>query len=528
MCKISKLLYIIFLMGLISLISCDDGAQQFSSDLENVEEHDEMSQNPYSISKEEALNNLYSFLGDLDESSSRAFSDRTVKSISPIPYSIVKSRSSDGCTEEDTINCENLVYIANFDDEEGYAILAADSRITDKVIAVVEEGNLSDHTLYSALEDMNSDRPIYEDYPLTGEGLFTLPEYGDELFMNPNTVILYNDSVQDTMVGDFFIDDSGAFDDNGKPYTSMVPLGDRESQFTGELCLLYAEDELKGGNSSGTQPLTHRTNNPNDPIYIEDGACTYTDIINDTGWVLKKDVTPLLSGFRAWHQSSPFNDNHPRRRKYIVVGRQRRAPAGCFPLAISKVMAHFRHPDYFVDWNELCASYKSTAGRRAAAALLKFVSDGCGSLYFYAGTFTFPSNATSFMRDMGFNCAHNHGYDFNRIEQMLDNGKPVIISSIPGINLTKSHAWNIDGYKVKERSYTVRTFKGQTLDSSRNITERSELVHCDFGWEGKCNGYYASGVFKLNAPVEKDLTYGSGDNKTNYNHCIKIIDYEKP
>lgn len=54
------------------------------------------------------------------------------------------------------------------------------------------------------------------------------------------------------------------------------------------------------------------------------------------------------------------------------------------------------------------------------------------------------------------------------------------------------------------------------------------MVHCDFGWKGICNGYYVSGVFKLNDPnIEHDPDCSYGGN-TNYNNLLKIIMYDKP
>ena len=54
------------------------------------------------------------------------------------------------------------------------------------------------------------------------------------------------------------------------------------------------------------------------------------------------------------------------------------------------------------------------------------------------------------------------------------------------------------------------------------------MVHCDFGWGGPCNGYFVSGVFKLNSPNnEFDNPYDKGKN-TKYNTLLKIVTYDKP
>ena len=111
---------------------------------------------------------------------------------------------------------------------------------------------------------------------------------------------------------------------------------------------------------------------------------------------------------------------------------------------------------------------------------------------------------------------------------MLDNACPVIIYSVPNINIPKSHCWNIDGYKIKERTITTKTYKNGTLCNTKVEIEKSKMVHCDFGWYSKCNGYYVSGVFKLgDSSVEKD--YGTvHDKDTNYNNYLHIMTYDKP
>lgn len=130
------------------------------------------------------------------------------------------------------------------------------------------------------------------------------------------------------------------------------------------------------------------------------------------------------------------------------------------------------------------------------------------------------------MRSIGLSNAHNKGYDFDIVVNMIDNGKPIIISSVPGINITNSHSWNIDGYKIKER--TVTYFKPGTRDIDYQELDSCKMVHCDFGWRGTCNGYYISGVFKLDDPNSEKDNKNDPKNKTNFNHIIRIITYDKP
>jgi hypothetical protein len=111
---------------------------------------------------------------------------------------------------------------------------------------------------------------------------------------------------------------------------------------------------------------------------------------------------------------------------------------------------------------------------------------------------------------------------------MIDQKAPIIVYSIPDCGLFCSHAWNIDGYKIKSRTVTTKTYKDDSLQKSIVTIETSKMVHCDFGWGGSCNGYYVSGMFKLNSSeIEKDSTFGAGKS-LNYRNYLHLITYTKP
>ncbi len=132
------------------------------------------------------------------------------------------------------------------------------------------------------------------------------------------------------------------------------------------------------------------------------------------------------------------------------------------------------------------------------------------------------------MRNIGFPNAHRHSYRYEMITQMLDNGCPVIIYAMPHLNIFLSHAWLIDGYKIKERTETITTYYGGKVTDERRIKQSVKMVHCDFGWKGSCNGYYTSGIFHLgNKDVERDNPNDKGRSR-HYNNHIKIITYDRP
>ncbi len=506
------------LTALIGLASCED-------DVSSLKETNEAGTAPatstsHLISKEDALNSLYDFLSEQTENG--------LKSISVVDTAEMWSI---GCTAGAGTNkslqtdaqSDALVYVVNFTGESGYAILAADDRISEEVLVISDSGNLSKSAATTAMDAIEDERVIFEGYPTTGEGFFSVSEYPDEIFINPNTVSLYDEDEDDTLVGDFSTDNIGEEDEDG----NLVESTNKSIQTQAEdpniglgMCLTYAKkrvlltpNKLDDGSSSSA------------PSTKTEKSCSSWE---NTGEKSKK----LLETFYSWDQHSPFNDKYPRRRRFGFFGHRRKVPAGCFPLAIAKIMTVLSTPTnlyfngYKIDWSSLSKSYLTSEGRISAATLVYGISVRCKSWYFYEGTFTFPHRAIDFMEEAGFKNVKKYDYNFSRIKNMIDDGKPVIIMAMPKLKVRDSHAWNIDGYKTKTRTITTNTYNGYKLTKSETITETREMVHCDFGWGGKCNGYYVSGIFDLDSE-DNDYDKGYPEKSDYYNRFIKIITYDK-
>ncbi len=76
----------------------------------------------------------------------------------------------------------------------------------------------------------------------------------------------------------------------------------------------------------------------------------------------------------------------------------------------------------------------------------------------------------------------------------------------------------IDGYMEQTRTITKPT---------STSTETRKLMHCNFGWQGDCDGYYVSDVFDLDeGPVEtEDGDIESDDYNSHFNWWYRIIEY---
>lgn len=521
---------LIVLLPFIALLSCQDDV---ISEQINKNEEAHLSSS-HAITVEQALASLSSYFSEGNSETSRGIKMPLVADI----YSVKSHRFAKSRTNADF---EDIVYVANFANEQGYAILAADDRISEKVIAVTEDGSMDPQIMRSASGNPNEEdediRQIFDNYPSTGPGFFTVPECGDEVFMNPNTVSLYDASEDDTLIGNFDDeDDEGAEDENGNPISSNSSFSGIMG-FTAGLCLDYAINEINGSNGDGGSsddddddpsggdpwvPGSGGVWDPKDP--------NRTEVIYNS-WTNISSVSPLFTKYVSWGQHEPFNNLYPKRRKYLIFGNRRKAPAGCFPLALAKIMTYFKYPASFtyngttVNWNDLNTNAYTT-GANSAAALLRGISNACSSIYFYAGTFTFPKNVTSYMRNIGISNSHSKGYNFSLVTEMLDRSCPLIIYSIPNINIFKAHAWNLDGYKVRSREVTIRKFQDNTLKETSTKQETSKMVHCDFGWKGQGNGYYVSGIFKVNNS-SAELDGGRYKDNTNFNHLLKVITYDK-
>lgn len=477
----------------------------------------------YSISPEQALENLEAFM-EGDEELTRSHGEVSVKNIFPVKYSTVTTRAEQSGNE-----CGNLIYVANFEDNAGYALLAADERIPDKVIAVTEEGNLDQETINRVASSSTSGRTIFPGYPTTGPGFFTKEEYGDELFMNPNTVDLYDIISKDTYVGNFdptLPEESGT---RSSGLSANVP--DPAIEIAGTLCAQYAARKIAEFDTTMQLP------DPGDTPLIgtEPGAHRYY-----SDWQVTESKSPLLYRYRYWHQRAPFNNLCPIKRHFPFFWKSRRAYAGCFNLAIAKLLAYFKfpatytHDGYTVDWN-LLNSYTyfdenmPENVQKSAAHLLKGIGEGCRSLYFYGGTFTFPWRATAYMESLGMGKCNHHSYRWEGVYNLINDGRPLIIYACPGINLPKSHCWNIDGYKMKKRNVRIIIFDDNNRAiSDKTETEECNMVHCDFGWRSRSNGYYVSGVFEVGGD-DAELDYGVGNaTPTDFNSFVHLIYYRKP
>lgn len=450
--------------------------------------------NPYHITIEEALQNLDDYFTTNNEGKTRSNGQvPKVKDVVAIHDSRGATRSSSASTNDTAA----LLYVANFDQQQGFAILSADKRISSLILAVTEGGNITDKS--NLLVDQ-SDRILFNEFPLVGPGFFTDTIQGEtETFINPNTIDFTNVEANDTLIGNL---DVSAYTPLNSSINSRISLATQMEMMILDMALDYAHNSINHHDNT-FEPIKPNPNHNNDPDapggpYISGKE---TDIVI---------VGPLLGKFKTWDQSPYLNIYFPKR--FSFKKRKRvRVPTGCYPLALAKIMAYNQYPGMFsfnghaFDWNVI---RDDREGKYEETALfLKAIAECCSALYFGDGTFVFPLKAKQFMSSVGYRNVDNKNYSFDRVKQMIDANRPLAMCAYPAKGIFSSQAWNIDGYRTSKKA-------------DKNI----KMVHCDFGWGGDYNGYYIDGIFDLDS---SDNIYDGthGDSKNNYKHYQHVMIY---
>ena len=230
---------------------------------------------------------------------------------------------------------------------------------------------------------------------------------------------------------------------------------------------------------------------------------------------------PLLK--TTWGQRSPFNKYCNRRN---IAGEQKSALTGCSTTAMAMIVTHNEYPQNLIvngdtlDWSGMKSNPYITnltsKGQDDVARLM-------GSIYYFVNkiarpkyTLITPEQIKKRMQDFNYaNVVKHSASDFTysmkeATSDMLANNKPVFISALPR-KFWKGHSWVIDGAKYSSTdSYNY-------------------LLHFNFGWRGKANGYFSTTC--LNPSKAEGYDDPSLDNTTesySYRWHFRLITYDVP
>ncbi len=318
---------------------------------------------------------------------------------------------------------DTAFYVFNTPDEQGFAIVAADLRVPNQVLAYSDHGSF----------DTETDNP------------------GMALFLE--------------MAKDYVAE-------------RIATAEAQEDSLTESICQKLGI-KTKNNTENGL-----RTKNK-----IEYIRCTTAGLptyhIDNRG-----HLDPLLK--THWDQCLPYN--------YYCRGEA----AGCAPIAVAQIMAYWKFPktlnNVTLNWNLISNDISDDQ----IAKLIGLVNEG---MHTHEGSTKIP-NILNFLRKTHYSDqSKTKEYNYANVVNTLDLGRPVLMIGATD-DLKSAHAWVADGYVIRLVT-TEQTFKYAIIemtddgsiidvryeDIPSTTVAKYELLHFNWGWGERGDGYYDQKVF---------------------------------
>ena len=372
----------------------------------------------------------------------------------------------DGTRSEATADVEDLLYIVNFEDEAG-----SDDRL-EPVSAVVDEGSLTTEEFRYAVT-------------ITDE-----QAQADGKFVFPLQLV-----AQAAIIG---IENADTDADGG-----VAPMSD-DGRHTGDL----------GGDVLRRE-------------YV---------------YVTQEKVGPLIPV--KWGQGYPFNAS-------VTQINGKCCWAGCSAIAVAQVLvSNYWHYGSVVgsikgtpiDWTLIRRAIQNpnlliaTEGKpstltpeaKAVSMLIYAIGVVLNMDYGLDGSSASLKDSRDGLTYVLYKGVNDHTYRDSYVRtMMLDRKKTTIVRGHSSTGRKLNHQWNIDGWLYRMRYIKTYYRNGTTSISSKEQVPQT-LIHCNFGWNGLCNGYYFSGSFNTTTkPVDQEsgIDNVEGTQDGNYTDDLRMITY---
>lgn len=409
------------------MAGCSDSENQvpFEGNEETQDESKQFCSESISvIPLEDAMSSLEQFLSEVegDFCATRAGSTRKIESVDVHYSDLYATRSGESLPD---------AYIVNFEDDEGFAVLGANTAVAS-IVAVTEKGHIDPVTL--SVQEGQEDNPDMSNFNWYCE------EDDDYYTMGPNTGIV-TESIKNAIIklddGNQTIPEGGGDSGNG---------GNGGNGGSGN-----------GGNGNGSNQ--YMTCSPLVMINWSQGSWGTPNVYNKYCY-----KTTLGGGIQYVH-------------------------AGCSTIALSMIVATNEFPtnlyvhgtllDYAAMRTYSNATWLPAEDQEYVSLLIGAIFNNVSKTFeLDAGTCITPTAIKNLMPSMGYtNVAMLSGSNFDssmlsRVSSMLQGRKPVFVSAIEG--LLGGHSWVIDGATYMSGEYKL---------------------HCNWGWGGIDNGYFDSSCF---------------------------------
>jgi hypothetical protein len=230
---------------------------------------------------------------------------------------------------------------------------------------------------------------------------------------------------------------------------------------------------------------------------------------DDSEWETVGSYAPTINA--EWGQGSPYNT-------YCFTPTGEQALAGCGPIAVAQLLTYYQYPTtingYSIPWASI-GKYSTPRERTLECArAISEIGKQMNATYTTTSTGVKPDSIPNFLKRYGYKVQTSDSFvDLRGINSLSVYG-PFLTGGFhydQTSNLvTSGHVWVIDGALVQYRK----------TESSSGYRF---LFHCNWGWEGSCNGYFLASAFD---PYSDGLT---GSSNFYFNYKIRMYDLiQKP
>ena len=195
-------------------ISCSETLRPDSDNI-GINQQQEISVPDYHIGLENALESLDGFIAAINGTKSGTLESRIANIIrlGRQPGAVLKS--------EDDTDMSTLLYIVNFKDSAGYAVLAADSRLPTDIYALTEAGNADEEDFLSGQDGAEEDfNPLDLIYRSALHGNISTGR-DTTLIPCPDPTIPIGDTLQNIYIGEWVITQWGPWNTSAS-YPAML------------------------------------------------------------------------------------------------------------------------------------------------------------------------------------------------------------------------------------------------------------------------------------------------------------------
>lgn len=207
----------------------------------------------------------------------------------------------------------------------------------------------------------------------------------------------------------------------------------------------------------------------------------------------------------TWGQDYPYNARCP-----LIDGKS--SLAGCVAIAMGQIMAYHKQPSSYngheYDWDAILEDdivHPYSSGAESVSWLIADIGDLVSMDYGLSGSGAYSSECPGAFHKMGYTCGSLSDCSFSKVAGSLNNMQPVYMCGKNTVN-SKGHAWVVDGYRIQYDTHAYYAADDlRLLDRTR--TPEKNYVHCNWGWDGYCNGYYLYNALESSGYVDYDFNY---------------------